>query len=206
MIRSLSEHDRKVFLTFDDGPNGESTERVLDVLREKNVPATFFLIGKSVRTQSGLVRRMVREGHALGNHSWDHAYGTYFTSTNRMKMWVSRVTEEFKNLNLPEPVGFRPPAGVITPQVLWALRELDEPLIMWNERFFDTVFAWGRARAERSARSLAGGSVVLLHDGQRASRVDGFCKALSAYIDSVRLRGFEFAPLTRAMCLRHIRL
>ncbi len=201
MIRSLSNFERSVFLTFDDGPKGESTKRVLDVLAEKSVPATFFLIGKELGPQRGLVDRMVGEGHALGNHSWDHAYSNYFSSTERMKKWVTKVSDEFRRLDLPEAVGFRPPAGVVTPPVRRALSELREPLVLWNERFFDSVFEWGRARAERSARLLIGGSVVLLHDAQRPERIDGFCRTLEVYIDAVRARGFDFAPLTREICL-----
>ncbi len=201
MIRAFPHFDRQIFLTFDDGPNDQSTARVLDVLKARSVPATFFIVGQDLRPQLKLVRRMVSEGHALGNHSWDHLYANYFSNEARLSGWVARVNEELRALELPESVGFRPPAGVVTPPLLKALTALREPLILWNERFFDAVFAWGRARADRSARRLSGGSIVLLHDGQKPERIEGFCATLDHYITSLRARGFEFVPLTREMCL-----
>ncbi len=63
-----------VALTFDDGPNGDDTAAILDVLREENVRATFFLVGKAVAEQPEILQCMIRDGHALGNHTWDHAH------------------------------------------------------------------------------------------------------------------------------------
>ncbi len=201
LIRSFDHFENQIFLTFDDGPNDHSTSRVLDVLKSRSVPATFFLVGQDVRPQLKLVQRLVSEGHQLGNHSWDHLYANYFSSETRLREWVGRVNQEFRDLQLPESVGFRPPAGVVTPPLVKALASLREPLILWNERFFDAVFQWGRARADRSARRLSGGSIVLLHDGQKAERIEAFCETLDHYITSLRARGFEFAALTREICL-----
>ncbi|HMD02267.1 MAG TPA: polysaccharide deacetylase family protein, partial [Candidatus Baltobacteraceae bacterium] len=64
----------EVALTFDDGPNAPYTERILDVLRRERVHATFFVVGRAVAAYPRTVRRIVREGHVLGNHSWDHAH------------------------------------------------------------------------------------------------------------------------------------
>jgi len=202
---------RRVYLTFDDGPDGPRTERVLDVLRARDVRATFFLIGEKLRPQVSLVRRMVAEGHALGNHSWDHKYRNYFLGALAMRAWIEHARLEFRALGLPRPVGFRPPAGVVTPVVRRVLRELDEPLILWDERFYDGVWPWTEAAARRSAarlsaeclgstksRQLGLGNVVLLHDRQPESRSSEFCRVLELYIGLLRERGFEFAALQPA--------
>ncbi len=65
---------REVALTFDDGPNPPYTERILDVLHKERVSATFFLVGRAVVAYPATVRRIVREGHAVGNHTWDHGH------------------------------------------------------------------------------------------------------------------------------------
>ncbi len=200
MIRAIPHRDKSVFLTFDDGPDGDNTERVLDVLREQRVRATFFLIAQKLRGQERLVRRMIEEGHTVGNHSWDHGYRNYFRSRENLKNWIVSAREEFNRLGLPEPVGFRPPAGVITPGLKHVLGELREPLVLWNERFYDGVWAWDAGKAMRSAARIEGGSVVLLHDRQKAGRGPEFCRTLNAYIERVRARGLEFEPLSRELC------
>ncbi len=200
MIRAISHRETSVFLTFDDGPDGDNTERVLDVLRERRVRATFFLIADKIQGQESLVRRMINEGHSIGNHSWDHRYRNYFWGRESLKHWIVSAREEFHRLKLPEPVGFRPPAGVVTPRLKRVLDELREPLVLWNERFYDGVWAWNHEKAMRSAGTIEGGSVVLLHDRQRAGRGPEFCRTLSAYIERVRARGFDFEPLSRELC------
>src|SRR5262249_52809764 len=159
--------------------------------------ATFFLIANKIRGQEALVRRMVEEGHALGNHSWDHRYRNYFRGSSALCQWISAAQQEFERHGLPQPVGFRPPAGVITPLVKKALRELGEPLVLWNERFYDAIRSWTPARARVSAARLQGGSVVLLHDRRRVACDSGFFKTLEIYVGQLQARGFKLESLSR---------
>lgn len=200
MIRRIASRPKSIFLTFDDGPDHENTGRVLDILRERKAHATFFLVGNRVRDQRALVERMVNEGHALGNHSWDHRFRNYFLGRRAMRRWIVEAQVEFSRLGLPEPVGFRPPAGVITPVVKKVVRELDEPLVMWNERFYDSVRVWTAAKALRSSAELEGGSVVLLHDRRRANSPGDFFGTLELYIERLQARGFRLEPLSRDLC------
>jgi peptidoglycan/xylan/chitin deacetylase (PgdA/CDA1 family) len=200
VIRYVGSRPDSIFLTFDDGPDGDNTARVLDLLKARDAKATFFLIANKIRGQEPLVERMVREGHALGNHSWDHRYRNYFRGSQTIQRWVTSAADEFRRAGLPEPVGFRPPAGIVTPLVKKALRELNEPMVLWNERFYDSVRPWTPEKARRSVARLSGGSVVLLHDRRRVGCDSDFFATLELYIDQLQAHGFKLEPLTRAIC------
>lgn len=200
MIRQIASHSDCIFLTFDDGPDERHTAKVLDILGSAGARATFFMIGERLARHKSLVERMVSDGHALGNHSWDHRFRNYFLGRSAMRRWITNARAEFARLRLPEPVGFRPPAGVITPVVKRVVRELDEPLVLWNERFYDRVHPWTAVKAGRSAERLEGGSVVLLHDRRRHDHDADFLNTLELYIERLRGRGFRLEALTRAMC------
>jgi peptidoglycan/xylan/chitin deacetylase (PgdA/CDA1 family) len=196
ILRSLPASPEKIFLTFDDGPDARGTPAVLDVLRRKNVPATFFLVAEKLREEPTLVERIQREGHAIGNHSWDHRYRHLFRGSGHLKNWLMRAEAEFTERGVLRVVGFRPPAGMMTPNLLRAAGELNLPVILWNERFYDSVWKWSEGRALRSARAIRGGSIVLLHDRQRTGRIQTFCACLDIYIDAIRARGLSFAALS----------
>lgn len=195
ILRSLPGHGDSIFLTFDDGPDPIGTAAVLDVLRDRQVPATFFLIGNKIRHHIDLIERIKREGHAIGNHSWDHRYRNFFRGSSFLKTWITRTQDEFGSFGILESVGFRPPAGVLTPHLLKAADELNIPIILWNERFYDAVIPWTIKRAKKSASRISGGSIVLLHDRQAAHRISEFRSVLETYIDEVRSRGFRFSAL-----------
>lgn len=140
---------------------------------------------------------MVDEGHALGNHSWDHRYRNYFFGAHAMRRWIEHTRLELRALGLPQAVGFRPPAGVVTPVVKRVARDLGEPLVLWDERFYDAVWPWTEAKARRSAARLRGGEIVLLHDRQPGERGERFAEVLALYLDLLQERGFDLVPLQR---------
>jgi peptidoglycan-N-acetylglucosamine deacetylase len=163
----------EVALTFDDGPNDPYTLRLLEILAEHNVRATFFLIGRFVKQRPGIVRQIRAAGHLIGNH----------TMTHPVLLWQSpsRVREELAACNaaiedaIGEPVSFfRPPHGARRPDVLRSARELGLTPVMWNVMSHD----WDAARAEkilwrverkvRMNRRWRKGSNILLHDGAQA--------------------------------------
>ncbi|MGE4130719.1 MAG: polysaccharide deacetylase family protein [Bdellovibrionales bacterium] len=196
-IRRIQTDARFVHLTFDDGPDGNSTPAVLDILKRTKVRATFFLVADRARENPDLVKRILADGHAIGNHSVDHQTWHYFRGARHLKKWIQSAAQEFRQMGIDQTVGFRPPVGIVTPPLRQALLDLGEPLILWNERFYDAVFPWKKGSAENSARELVPGSIVLLHDRQPPDRLDDFLSVLEVYIAAIRARGFEFAPLKR---------
>ena len=114
-----------------------------------------------------------------------------------MTAWVKRARDELKACGVSEAVGFRPPAGVRTPELIWALRDLREPLVLWNRRCFDTVLTFTAARALSLAERLEPGDIVLLHDRQPARRRTAFLEGITALLEASDARGQKKSALTR---------
>lgn len=167
-LRRLPAKQREIYLTFDDGPHPEVTPRLLDLFDELNAKSTFFLVGEHVRRHRTIAERIVARGHAVGNHSGDHAYHHYFRGQRHLRAWVERSQDELTNALGVKLVGFRPPAGVLTPPLVRAVKSLGLPLILWSRRFFDTRFAFTPKRATRAAVSAVPGDIFLLHDRNNA--------------------------------------
>jgi len=157
-------------LTFDDGPNPAWTPRLLDLLAEHDVKATFFMVGKFAKAERDLARRVAEAGHLIGNHSWSHP--------NLSRARDANVLDELTRTNdlLGEICGkpvryFRPPFGARTPYVLKLARRLGLVPVMWNAMTDD----WREPSADKIAMSLmrkidrvhAGGFAanIVLHDG-----------------------------------------
>lgn len=100
--------DKVVALTFDDGPHGTLTPRVLDILRDNNVKGTFFMQGCNVKAHPQVVRRMVSEGHEVGNHTWNHAYLSK-VSREKAESQLQSTNEAIRNACGIVPVVMRPP-------------------------------------------------------------------------------------------------
>jgi peptidoglycan/xylan/chitin deacetylase (PgdA/CDA1 family) len=186
---------KRLFLTFDDGPAGASTEATVELLARLDVRATFFVVAERARRQPEQLRRLVAAGHAVGNHSLDHRWGAFFGSRQRMLGWVKAAEATLSDLLGAPTVGFRSPAGVRTPPLHWALRQLGMPLIHWNVRFYDAVWQWREAAALASLLRTAPGSIVLLHDRQRLQHLPVFLATLERYVEAARAAGFLLAPL-----------
>ena len=174
-----------IALTFDDSPNGTSTARLLDGLKERGAHATFFIIGQQIDGQEELLRRMTEEGHQVGNHTWTHrrldttgAVGAHELAR------TERALEETLGI---QGCWIRPPWGFASAETL---READEPMIYWT---LDTE-DWrvlNAAKIERCIeQNVHDGDVVLLHDSYETS-VD----AALAAIDTLSARGFVFVTL-----------
>ncbi|MEQ1875942.1 MAG: polysaccharide deacetylase family protein [Bdellovibrionia bacterium] len=192
---------KTLHLTFDDGPDEAATPQILDVLAEHSTKATFFVVAERAKSKREIIAKVLSEGHAIGNHSLDHSYGAFFKGLPAMKNWIQQAESDSTALTGRETVGFRPPAGVRTPELAKALRDLGLPMVLWEHRFFDTVFHWTEERALKSLSEACPGSIVLLHDRKSPRKLPLFLRTLRAYINSAREAGFEFAPLTRAMCV-----
>ncbi len=189
---------KTLHLTFDDGPDPLGTPRVLDLLSEFDATATFFLIGDRVRRRPELVREILRRGHTLGNHSPDHRYANYFTGRASLREWIAAGERAISEVAGAPTIGFRPPAGVRTPELVRAARDLETPLILWQTRFYDAVFA---PTAERLTRTLPGtrdGDIVLFHDARRESSLELFLGALRVYLGQARNLSFTLRALERS--------
>jgi peptidoglycan/xylan/chitin deacetylase (PgdA/CDA1 family) len=191
-------NQRILYLTFDDGPT-ELTPEILDLLAAEEAVATFFLIGEKALAHRQLVTQMIQQGHAIGNHSKDHRYHHYFKSQDGVKTWVSESESILRGITGTPTVGFRAPAGIQTPPLHRALRDLNMPLIHWDKRFFDRVIAWTPEKAIDAINDLESGSIILLHDFQKNRYAQGFMKTLKVFIRNAKHHGYEFRPIPKGL-------
>jgi peptidoglycan/xylan/chitin deacetylase (PgdA/CDA1 family) len=190
---------RKVLhLTFDDGPDPHGTPRVLDLLDEFGAQATFFLIGDRATKNPELVRETIRRGHTIGNHSPDHRYSNYFSGRARLREWISAGERAISEVAGSPTVGFRPPAGVRTPELVRAAQELATPMILWQTRFYDTRFVPKPERLTRTLATARSGDIILFHDSQREERLGLFLASLRVYLEQVKSESFTLRALERS--------
>lgn len=189
---------KRVALTFDDGPAAGFTEQVLAVLRDYHVPATFFVCGKNVENHPDLLRRIVAEGHAVGNHTYSHPF-VYFKSRRRIAEEIDRTQAAIEKVVGFRPAIFRPPYGARWFGLVPALLERRMHLILWSATGYD----WKndvRGIIESAVSELKPGAVILLHDGRetRAGKEIDRSRtvlALPGIIAKAREQGYSFAPL-----------
>ncbi|WP_035800555.1 polysaccharide deacetylase family protein [Kitasatospora mediocidica] len=155
---------RQVALTFDDGPSAPYTDRVLDVLREYAVPATFFCVGLHAQAAPAVLTRIADEGHCIGNHTWSHPFLPDLTR-DEVLFQVDATTRAIAAVTGEAPTLVRPPYGSQTPDALECLAERGLTTVLWDRDTTD----WAQPSADTiTANALDGivnGSVVLMHDG-----------------------------------------
>jgi peptidoglycan/xylan/chitin deacetylase (PgdA/CDA1 family) len=182
---------RQVALTFDDGPHATNTPRLLDLLKERNVKATFFMVGTNVEAYPEIVKRIVSEGHEVASHSLTHP--------NLGKMAEGSVTEQLERTHRAikaacgvDVVSFRPPYGSFTvTQRAWAASRFGYRTILWDVDPLDWKV---RDSAKVEAEILRGttpGSIVLMHDIHKTT-VD----AVPAVIKGLSEKGLEFVTVS----------
>lgn len=160
---------RSVFLTFDDGPDPETTPAILDTLARHGAKATFFVVGERVAAHPELVRRMVDEGHAVGGHTYWHRPPA---SVSAAQMWAEiEATDELLAPMLGGPPRlFRPPLGKLTPGKLVRLALRRRTIVLWSQDPKDYAAESPESICEWFERSPWGpGDIVLLHDTSRAT-------------------------------------
>ena len=199
LVRGPAE-GRRVALTFDDGPAEPFTGEILDILRERRVPATFFCCGKNVERHPSLVRRMEAEGHAVGNHTYSHPL-FYLKRRSLIESELDRTQDLIQKAIGQLPRLFRPPYGVRWFGLFPALRARGLSDVQWS----DTGYDWIRRNrpsdiARKALARLAPGAVILLHDGREPrapGEVDASATvaALPAILEGARAAGFTFASL-----------
>lgn len=181
---------RVVRLTFDDGPVRGNTARVLDVLRNRRVKATFFVVGRQVRANPGLVRREYREGHSVQNHSYTHADLTTLSNTG-IRRELGRTNRAIVDAGVPRPYRFRPPYGATNARVRNVGASLGLTQTLWTVDPRDWSDPPASVVCSRVVSNVQPGSIVLLHDGTGAHTA----KALPCIITKLRARGYSFRKL-----------
>ena len=183
-----------VALTFDDGPSPRYTPRILRILRQRGVPATFFVVGYLAERYPDVIEQVVESGMSLGNHSMRHPAARPFADLppHQIRAEIERGHRVLAELGV-ESAGFRPPGGSWSAAVLDIAAAAGERIILWSVDAEDFAGLSPRVLARRVVREAGPGSVILLHDGggNRAATA----KALPRIINGLRHKGLAFESL-----------
>ena len=180
---------RRIALTFDDGPSAY-TARVLRALRRHEAHATFFVIGSQIEGREGLLRRMVRDGHEIGNHSMLHSPGP---STADLAD-SSRLIEDVTGFR---PCHFRPPGGQVDDALMARARELGMATVLWSVDPGDWASQERGVILTRVLSVVEPGSIVLLHDG--GGDRTGTAGVASKLIGRLTERDFKLVTMTELL-------
>ncbi|MCL2837555.1 MAG: polysaccharide deacetylase family protein [Oscillospiraceae bacterium] len=181
--------EKLVALTFDDGPHPLYTLRVLDVLYEHQAPSTFFISGKNILNNRGLIEQMVSDGHELGNHTYHH-YDLTTLTKDEIRLEIQRTQEALEQV-LPDysMLYMRPPFGRYNHQVLMASHL---PMILWDIDSYDWAISDVDIIFSVIMDNVQDGSIIVFHDDNIAT-----VKALERILPELRQRGFQPVTLTQ---------
>jgi peptidoglycan-N-acetylglucosamine deacetylase len=189
-IHKLPGASKSVAITFDDGPAGEQTVRILEILHAEGVKASFFCIGKKIEGQEALLQRIHNEGHLVGNHSHSHHFWFDLFSAGSMSKDLSRMSQDCASVIGVSPRYVRPPYGVTNPNLARAIGKLGWTSVGWTVRSMDTVAKSPDTLLHRLIRGIRPGAIFLLHDTAPLTP-----EILPEFIRAVRQQGMEFVRL-----------
>jgi peptidoglycan/xylan/chitin deacetylase (PgdA/CDA1 family) len=189
---------KAVALTFDDGPDPDVTSRLLDLLRQYEVPATFFLVGKNAERHPELVREILLQGHSIGNHSYHHDPLLMIRSEARLSEEIGRVQEVMAHFGV-RPLAFRPPVGITNPKLPKVLRKLNIYCVTFSCRASDFGNRRMTGLAKRILQKIHPGAVILLHDitPPGEDKITDWLDHVKEIILGLKSRGYDIVPLSQ---------
>ncbi|MBX9578265.1 MAG: polysaccharide deacetylase family protein [Chthoniobacterales bacterium] len=184
-----------IAMSFDDGPSPTLTPRLLDMLKQRGIKVTFFVIGQNVEHSPEVVARAAAEGHEIGNHTWDHPALTKLSDA-RVQEEINKTSEAIFSATGKKPVLLRPPYGAMNPRVHRIVDQDGMKVVLWSVDPND----WkrpGSAVVER--RILAGakpGAIILSHDIH-----PGTIEAMPATLDALLAKGYKFVTVSELIAM-----
>lgn len=190
---------REVWITIDDGPNPESTPKILDQLRARGIHATFFLIGEKVQKHPELVAEILRHGHTIGNHTHSHPCSWFWiASAKKTAEEIDTCAKVLRAAGAGNSPLFRPPVGLKNHSLHQQLAQRDLDLVLWSARGFDTVAHNPAKVLARITADLKPGAIILVHENTSVPAMQE--QLLPALIDHLAREGYACViPSTDAL-------
>jgi peptidoglycan/xylan/chitin deacetylase (PgdA/CDA1 family) len=195
-VTHASRDRRRVALTFDDGPDPRRTPALLDALADLGAPATFFLLGKQVDAHPALAARIAREGHELGNHTYNHRYLPLARSRS-VAHELAATDASIARATGVVPTLARPPYGGRSPRNVRVFAQRSKRLVLWDVNSFDWKGAPADAIARRVVERTRPGSIILMHEAREGGEVT--VDAVRLLVPALRARGLELATVSRVL-------
>jgi len=185
-----------IAMTFDDGPNPKNTPKLLDLLAAKHIKATFFVVGECATDYPAIMKRIVAEGHEIGNHSWDHPnFGK--SSDAKIRSQVQRTNDVILAETGIKPTLLRPPYGSMTPkQRQWVHDEFGYNIILWDVDPNDWKEPGVNVVAQRIISGTRPGSIILSHDIHAPT-----IEAMPMVFDALLAKGYKFVTVSELIAM-----
>lgn len=202
--RGFEEIDTKekvVALTFDDGPHKKSTHEILEILRDNNIKATFFVIGEEAARYPALIKEEYADGNVIGNHSYTHPNILNF-SADEIENELSKTNQKIFKIIKVYPTLFRPPYGICSNELKEVLDKMQLKEILWSDMVDDYDFT--KTSPEKIAagilQKVKPGAIIGLHDG--GGNREKTVGALKIIITELQAQGYQFVTVPELSALR----
>lgn len=190
-IWNIPNDKQEVFLTFDDGPIPEVTSWVLDLLQSFKIKATFFCVGENIEKHSDIFKRLIAEGHQIGNHTYNHLSG--WKTSNENYVANIKQTEELLKHHEVSTTLFRPPYGKLKPSQSKAVRQMGYNIVMWSVLSKDYNPRIEAQQVYNNIMQTTSGNIIVCHDNIKA--FGHLKKVLPKAIEGLLRQGFIFRTL-----------
>jgi peptidoglycan/xylan/chitin deacetylase (PgdA/CDA1 family) len=197
IICSAVTDQKEIAISFDDGPVTNYTPEILQLLKQNNIKATFFCIGKRIAGNEDILKQIKEAGHIIGNHSYSHHFWFDLFSSRKMLDDLKRMDQEMEKVIALHPKLFRPPYGVTNPNLKKAIINGGYTPVGWSVRSMDTVIRDKKKLLSRINRSLKPGAVFLFHDTSKTT-----LNVLPEFIKEVKNRGYHIIAMDKLLHLK----
>ena len=198
----------EVALTFDDGPNDRTTPRVLDVLERDRIPATFFVVGRAARDHPEMLRRMVRDGDEIGNHTQTHAHLNFLLSAQAIGAEIDATQAAIRAATGRGTRYLRPPFGARDYAAIDVARRRGLQVVMWTAMLGDEASTTSSDDlARRLMLQVGDGAIIVMHDGDQGRAGAGGrtyeSAALQNVVERLKADGFRFVTISQLAARSH---
>ena len=197
VLFSVTTAEKRIAITFDDGPNPRNTPRLLDLLAKKNLKATFFLVGRRVRRFPELAARIAQEGHEIGNHGFAHI-PILLLSPAAIAREIRKTEEHILKATGKKTRYFRPPMGWCTRKGIQAVEDLGYQPVIGSIHPRDSSRPGTKVIVDHTLSRVRPGSIIILHDGGWLARVDRSQTLMAAetLMDVLIKKGYRFQTVS----------
>lgn len=193
---SVPVEGRYIAMTFDDGPSATLTPRLLDILKERNIKATFFVIGENAERHPEILAREAAEGHEIEDHSWSHPQLTKI-SEEQLQKEVGNTSDVIFKATGKRPIYLRPPYGAMNPRTKHFIEEhYGMKIILWSVDPLDWKRPGSAVVSQRIVEGVKPGAIILSHDIH-----PGTIDAVPATLDALSAKGYHFVTVSELIAL-----
>jgi peptidoglycan/xylan/chitin deacetylase (PgdA/CDA1 family) len=186
---------KEIAISFDDGP-ATYTPEILQLLKKENIKAAFFCIGNRIAGNEKILQQVKEDGHIIGNHSYSHHFWFDIYPAKKMLKDMQMMDREMENVIGLKPLLFRPPYGVINPNLKKAIIKGNYTTVGWSVRSLDTTIKEEIKLLHRIMAQLKPGAVFLFHDTSQTT-----LQVLPQFIKEVKNQGYSIVPLDKLLHL-----